>query len=77
MKNIILLIVVCSFFILSGCSGDNPVDLFELAQFEELQNNYEHAGQIYNEILEKYPGTELAGKAQERIDHLKNKGYEM
>ena len=54
-----------------GCQGERAEDLYELATFEEQQNNREHARQLYEEILQDYPGTEHALKAQERLRELK------
>jgi len=56
---------------LSGCSGNNAPELFETAKFEELQNNREHAIRLYEEIVTKYPGSEFADKAKERLRELK------
>jgi outer membrane protein assembly factor BamD (BamD/ComL family) len=52
---------------LSGCSGNKAAELYETAQFEELQNNREHALQLYQEIIKKYPDSEYAKKAGEKI----------
>lgn len=46
----------------SSCTADKTDELFETAQFEELQNNKEHARQIYEEIVQKYPGSDVAKK---------------
>jgi hypothetical protein len=40
---------------------------------EELQNNREHALKLYQEIIEKYPGSEYARKAEERVSQLETK----
>lgn len=67
-----LLILLCAFFVLSlsGC-GDNAARLFDTAKFEELQNNKEHAVQLYEEILKKYPDSDYARRAQERLSQIK------
>ena len=39
-------------------------------RFEEQQHNLEHATQIYNEIVKKYPDSEFARKANERLAEL-------
>ena len=49
------------------CSADKAVELFETAQFEELQNNNEHARQIYEDIINKYPQSDSAKKAKEKL----------
>jgi len=55
----------------AACSGNNAEEIFKTAEFEELQNNKEHAQQLYNEIIHKYPDSEYAVKATERISELK------
>lgn len=59
--------------VLFGCSGDKAAELFETARFEELQNNKEHAAQLYEEIIRQYPGSEQAKKAELRLAELKAK----
>jgi TolA-binding protein len=54
----------------AACSGNSAEETFKTAQFEELQNNKEHARQLYNEIIHKYPETGYAGKAKERLSEL-------
>ena len=66
---IILLIITGSLAILA-CSGGNGEGLYETAQFEELQNNPEHARKLYEELIEKYPDSEDAAKARNRISAL-------
>jgi TolA-binding protein len=41
-----------------------------LAQFEELQNNQDHARKLYGEIISQYPDSEYADKAAERLFEL-------
>ena len=55
---------------LSGCSGNGGQQLFDTAKLEELQDNREHARQLYQEIMDHYPETEYARKAQERLSAL-------
>jgi TolA-binding protein len=62
--------LVLSVALLSGvlaCS-DPPETLYNNAQFEELQNNQEHARELYEEIIRKYPESEFASKARERLE---------
>lgn len=67
-------IIVCVLGLaLSGCSRDGARELYETAQFEELQNNSSHARELYQEILRKYPQSELAAKARERLDSLEGR----
>ncbi len=51
---------------LAGC-GDGAEEMFETAQFEEVQNNREHARQLYNRILRDHPDSPFAAKARERL----------
>jgi len=55
----------------SGCTGNKAEELFETAQFEEKQNNQEHARQLYEEIVKDYPSSDQAKKAQERLSQMK------
>ncbi len=71
MKRFILILVMIAGLSIAGCSGNNAKELFETAQFEELQNSPGHAIKLYREIIEKNPGSEYAGKARERLDALK------
>ncbi|OQY58996.1 MAG: hypothetical protein B6245_08975 [Desulfobacteraceae bacterium 4572_88] len=73
MKRIIIFLLIIVAMAISACSGNNAEELFETAKFEELQNNQEHAGQLYQEIIEKYPETSYAKKARERLSAFKNK----
>lgn len=56
--------------LMGACSVDKSKELFETAQFEEKQNNREHAAQLYQEIVAKYPKSPLAKQAQERLAAL-------
>ncbi len=53
-----------------GCSED-PKQMFETAQFEELQNNHSHARELYEQIIQADPNSDLAKKAKERLAALK------
>ncbi len=57
--------------LLCGCSGNKAAELFETAKFEELQNNRQHAIELYEEIVKKYPESDQAKKAKERLTQLK------
>ena len=59
--------------LMGACSVDKSKELFETAQFEEKQNNREHAMQLYQEIVTKYPKSPLAKQAQERLATLAGK----
>ena len=71
MKRIVAL-MICALFLLplAGCSGKKASELFETAQFEEKQNNREHAKKLYEEIVAKHPQSEFAAKARERLAEI-------
>jgi TolA-binding protein len=56
--------------IFSACSSNNAEELFKTAQFEELQNNQEHAVELYREIIKKYPENEFSQKAKVRLTEI-------
>jgi outer membrane protein assembly factor BamD (BamD/ComL family) len=58
---------------LAACSGDHGRQQLETAQFEEKQNNRDHAIKLYEEVISKYPGTDNAKIAQERLSALKGR----
>ncbi len=58
---------------LSACTGGSAKELFETAKFEEVQNNKEHAIELYEEIVKKHPKSEYAKRAEERLKKLKEK----
>ncbi|MBK5274921.1 MAG: hypothetical protein JJE30_07705 [Desulfuromonadales bacterium] len=69
--------VVCTMMLLllallSGCSsGDKKAaELLETARFEEKQNNFEHAKQLYDEILKKHSASPAAAEAKARAEAL-------
>ncbi|MDT8316756.1 MAG: hypothetical protein RQ824_02050 [bacterium] len=66
-------IILFCFFLLSitACGGSGAKELYETAQFEELQNNHKHAIQLYEEIVRDYPGSEFAKKSGDRIAKLR------
>lgn len=59
--------------LLGACTGDKSKELFETAQFEEKQNNREHARKLYQELLTKYPSSPLVKQAEERLTTLGEK----
>ena len=61
----------CGLALLAGCSGGAGKDLFETAQFEEKQHNREHAIQLYEEVVRKYPGSDYATKAAAKLSEMK------
>ncbi len=73
MKGIFLVVLLSLALALSSCSGKKAEDLFETAKLEELQNAPDHAMKLYQEIVDKYPESEYAQKATERLSALKGK----
>ncbi len=65
--------VLALIFMLAACAGEKASEMYETAKFEELQNNREHAIQLYEQLIVRYPNSEYAPKAKERIDALKKK----
>jgi outer membrane protein assembly factor BamD (BamD/ComL family) len=68
----LILIMCLALFALAGCS-DKAGELYETAQFEELQRNEDHARELYRKILDSHPGSEYAAKARERLAELNAK----
>jgi TolA-binding protein len=66
---LILLFICCT--ALTACTNDQGAQQLEIAQFEEKQNNREHAIKLYEEVVSKYAGTPNAKFAQERLNALK------
>ncbi len=55
---------------LISCSGDQPKELLETAQFEEKQMNLPHARQLYEEVIRLYPTSTEAKTARARLAAL-------
>lgn len=53
--------------------GPSPEQMFNTAEFELLQTNYPHASKLYEQIIEKYPQSELAEKARTRLQEIKTR----
>ncbi len=70
MKYTILILIIIGVMNFSGCSGNNAQELYKTAKLEELQNNPEHARQLYQEIIKKYPKSEYAKNAKNRLSAL-------
>ncbi|MBW2331771.1 MAG: hypothetical protein JRF30_12900 [Deltaproteobacteria bacterium] len=70
MRQIVLILMVIVAAVLSGCSGNGAEQLFDTAKLEELQNNREHATKLYQEIIQKYPESDYAKRAKERLSVL-------
>jgi TolA-binding protein len=58
--------------LLAACGGgESGADkMIRNAAFEEAQGNFPHASQIYHQVVERYPGTQAARTAQERLNAL-------
>jgi len=67
------LLTILLMLILFACSGSGAKELYDTAQFEELQNNHKYAKALYEEIIRDYPKSEYAGKAKERLKTLNKK----
>ena len=71
MKNYILILLAVCCLALTACSSDQGKQQLETAQFEEKQNNREHAIKLYEEVATKYAGSPNAKIAQDRLNVLK------
>ena len=70
---VIVLFILFAGLLFTACGNNAAEEIYDTAQLEELQNNPEHALTLYHEIIEKYPSSPLAQKAQERIKALQKK----
>jgi outer membrane protein assembly factor BamD (BamD/ComL family) len=70
MKRFLVVLAALVCLALSGCSDRRAEQIFETAQFEELQKNHPHALKLYREIISKYPNSEYAKRAEQRISAL-------
>ena len=70
MRSVCITIIIL--ILLAGCTnGDKKAgELLETARFEEKQNNYDHAKQLYAEILKNHPASPAAKEAATRITEL-------
>jgi len=71
MKKYVLILLAACCMALTACSNDQGKQQLETAQFEEKQNNREHAIKLYEEVVTKYAGSPNAKFAQERLNVLK------
>lgn len=65
-KRFTMIWLVCLALVLAGCS-DPAEELYETAQFEEVQNNQAHARKLYEKIVQDYADSPAAIKAKERL----------
>lgn len=70
-KTIVLLALLGLVLFGFGCS-DKAQELFETAQFEELQKNKPHAAKLYREIIKEYPESAYADRAREHLEKIEN-----
>lgn len=70
-KYVLILLAICC-MTLAACSGDQGKQQLETAQFEEKQNNREHAIKLYEEVVNRHAGSPNAKIAQERLNALKS-----
>ena len=70
MKRVVLILTIFVGLALSGCSDNRAQELFETAELEELQNNQDHARQLYQEIIRNFPDSEYAKNAEERLSTI-------
>ena len=73
MKNWLAIFVIAFALAVAGCSDKKAREKYETAQFEELQNNNEHAEELYRKIIKEHPESEYAKKAKERLLELEDK----
>ena len=52
-------------------AGNSPEALLEYANFTELKDNKEECLNSYYAVLEKFPGTPFAEKAEKRANEIK------
>ncbi len=71
MKRIVLVLTILLAITSFGCSSSALGDLFDIAKLEELQENHEHAKELYQQIIEKYPESEYAKQSKERLTKMK------
>lgn len=64
---------IATIFLIAACSDKKANELYELAEFEELQMNYPHAEELYNEIVQNYPQSDIASKALAKLKSLEKK----
>lgn len=69
----LLLFISIALGTFAACSSadERAHELYSIAELEEQQRNLEHATQLYNEVIEKYPHTSFADQAKTRLQELK------
>jgi len=74
MKHLIRAFVLALMLAVLFACTEGARQLYETAGFEEKQKNYEHAAEIYEEIIQKYPASEYTPKAKERLEKIRGTG---
>lgn len=64
-------LVLAALLVAVACGG-SAKELYETAQFEELQRNTTHARELYEEIVRTHPNAPEASKARERLAALES-----
>ena len=64
------LVIIALALLVTACTSQGPKELYDNAQFEELQHNPGHAIELYNEIIRDYPDSEYAKLAKVRLAEL-------
>ena len=54
MKRIFLIFLIALAVMFSACSSKKAEEIYETAQFEELQKNTVHAKQLYPDIVNRH-----------------------
>ncbi len=67
-------LLLATALILPSCSNQKAEELYKTAQFEELQTNWEHAGQIYERIIADHPDSDYADRSKARLSALAAEG---
>lgn len=62
--------LLAGLLLLPGCWGESADQMMRTAEFEEVQRNHEHARQIYQRVIDKFPDSPEATKATERLAAL-------
>ncbi|GBC59871.1 hypothetical protein DENIS_0812 [Desulfonema ishimotonii] len=70
MKRVFIFCLLWLALLTFGCSDKRAETLFETAELEELQNNPDHACQLYEELITTYPESKYARSARKRLDAL-------
>ncbi|MCE5312646.1 MAG: outer membrane protein assembly factor BamD [Nitrospiraceae bacterium] len=69
-KTMCVLLIAFACAALFGC-GDKAAEMFDTAKFEELQNNRQHAVELYEKIIKDYPDSSYAERAKARLAEIK------